>query len=193
MQKNNRLNIPNILSIFRLCMVPVFVLVYFMCAEGSSHYAALIVYAVAQGTDVADGYIARKYNMVTRLGRILDPLADKLMSFTVLVCLIISHKYLWWAAAIIFLKECLMGIGALVQYKRITDVPPANIFGKASTVYFYCLFIIILLLRNLQPTLLSVLFGIGVALTLIAFATYIFTFIKLTRTVAKSNAGKDEP
>ena len=189
MRKKSSLNIPNILSIFRLCMIPVFVLAYFWAGETGPRYYALIIYIIAQGTDALDGYLARKLNQITRLGRVLDPLADKLMSFTVLMCLVIDHPVLWWAAAVMFLKECLMGIGALVQYKRITDVPPSNILGKLSTIYFYCLFITAMLYHDMPPVALNIVVGIGIALMLAAFAIYIATFVKLSR----KPSGKEGP
>lgn len=178
MRKSKGLNIPNMLSIFRLCMVPVFIISFFNADDDKPRYAALIVYIIAQGTDALDGYIARKFNMITRLGRILDPLADKMMSFTVLVCLAIQTPMLWWVVGIYFLKESMMGIGALVLYKRVTDVPSSNWLGKLSTVYFYCMFIVVLLIHNLSPTVLMVLMIVGITLTLIAFVTYAITFVK---------------
>ena len=190
MQKKSNWNIPNTLSVFRLCMVPVFVWAYFQADPEKPRYFALIVYIVAQGTDAVDGYIARKYNMITRLGRVLDPLADKLMSFTVLVCVSIVHPYLWWAAALMFLKECLMGIGALVQYKRVTEVPPSNALGKLATVYFYCVFIALLLFHTMPSPVMVVLLGAGIGLMLAAFATYVLAFSRLVK--SSTAPGKDE-
>ncbi|MCL2031499.1 MAG: CDP-alcohol phosphatidyltransferase family protein [Oscillospiraceae bacterium] len=181
MRKKSSLNIPNMLSIFRLCMIPVFVMAYFGAGEDGPRYHALIIYIIAQGTDVIDGYLARKLDQITRLGRVLDPLADKLMSFTVLICLVIVHPYLWWAAAVVFLKESLMGIGALVQYKRITEVPPSNRFGKLAIVYFYCLYIVTMLYHDMPPVALHIIVGVGVVLTLTAFATYVAAFVKQSR------------
>lgn len=191
MQKNKQLNVPNMLSIFRLCMVPVFVATFFMADPDKPRYGALIVYIVAQGTDALDGYIARKYNLITRLGRVLDPLADKLMSFTVITCLAIQNSALWWVVVIFFLKESMMGIGALVLYKHVTDVPPSNFLGKLSTIYFYCVFIVVLLFQNLPPIGLLILLAVGVALTLVAFVTYVVSFIKQLRK-PKLDSGKDE-
>ena len=168
-------------------MVPVFVLVYFSGDEAASRYWALAVYVIAQGTDVLDGYIARKYNLITRLGRVLDPLADKLMTFTVAVCLVIRFEFLWWAAAILFVKESLMGIGALVQYKKITEVPPSNLVGKVTTVYFYLLLISMLLLDDLIPPLaMNLMFAVAVVLTLTAFIIYVNMFNKNLKQAGKS-------
>ena len=83
------MNLPNILSLIRLCAVPLVPLAYFSDLPGANWIAAAIYLAAAM-TDVLDGYIARKFNLITRLGRVLDPLADKMMAFCVLVCIIIK-------------------------------------------------------------------------------------------------------
>jgi CDP-diacylglycerol--glycerol-3-phosphate 3-phosphatidyltransferase len=104
------MNLPNVLSFFRLCLVPVFVLVYFSSIAHSG-ILAVIVYGVAALADVLDGKIARKYNMTSTLGKILDPLGDKLMTFVVLVCITIDKVVPLWAVLIFVVKESLMGIG----------------------------------------------------------------------------------
>ena len=82
------MNLPNRLSLLRLCLVPVFAVVFFS-PDPNSHSWAALIYAVAFATDIADGYIARRFDMITKLGRILDPLADKLMTFTVIICVLL--------------------------------------------------------------------------------------------------------
>ncbi|MEG2137104.1 MAG: CDP-alcohol phosphatidyltransferase family protein, partial [Oscillospiraceae bacterium] len=83
------MNIPNTLSLFRLVLVPVFGVTFFGDSPAARYYAAAI-YALAFLTDIADGWIARHFNQVTKLGRILDPLADKLMTFTVIICITVK-------------------------------------------------------------------------------------------------------
>ena len=85
-------NIPNILSFIRLCLVAVFAVLFFSGYTGW----ALIVFLVAGATDVIDGFLARRYNWITNLGKILDPLADKTMQCMVLVCLCIDKYIPWW-------------------------------------------------------------------------------------------------
>ena len=81
--------IPNILSIIRLALVPAFVVVFFSESPNAQLYAGLI-FILASLTDALDGFIARRFNMVTRLGRILDPLADKLMTVSALLCVTVA-------------------------------------------------------------------------------------------------------
>ncbi|MGI5972113.1 MAG: CDP-alcohol phosphatidyltransferase family protein, partial [Oscillospiraceae bacterium] len=137
------MNLPNWLSVFRLFLVPVFVLAFFF--GGEYHYIlATAVYVAAEITDCLDGYIARKYSLITRLGRVLDPLADKLLAFTVLVCIVIASRVPIWAAVLFFIKEALMGIGAFLMYKKIDDIMPSNILGKVANVVFFANCIILM-------------------------------------------------
>ena len=95
-------NIPNILSIIRILLIFVFVYTFFAL---DNLYVALIVFLVAGATDVVDGFLARRYNWITTLGKILDPVADKMMQFAALICLLIKGLIPWWFAAIFFAKE----------------------------------------------------------------------------------------
>lgn len=167
------MNVPNILSLIRLCAVPLVPLVCFSGIPGGHLYAAGI-YLAASLTDVLDGYIARKYNMITRLGRVLDPLADKLMSFCVLVCIIIlsEDSRLFWAGAIFFTKEVCMGLGTLIQYKKINDVPPSNVLGKVSTTFFFIVCFIVLVFSSLPETVTVAAVYAAVGLNIIAFIIY---------------------
>lgn len=174
------MNIPNLLSLLRLCMVPLFPIVFFSDIPYANLWSAAI-YALASFTDILDGYLARKLQMVTKLGRILDPLADKLMSATVIICLSIQTPILWWAAGLVCLKESMMGIGALVQYKKISDVPPAEFIGKFSTFFFFGVCLLILLVPTLPAWLMLALVGTATALSLLAFCRYMIRFIKLMR------------
>lgn len=130
------MNLPNLLSLVRLLLVPVFAKVFFLSSSTAHQWAALI-YAVAFATDIADGYIARRFHMVTRLGRILDPLADKLMTFTVILCVAADGILPCWAVVVFFCKELLMGLGGMFMLRRTQDVIPSNWLGKASTGVFF--------------------------------------------------------
>jgi len=175
------MSIPNLLSIFRLLLVPVFALTYFDNGKFAAQRAVL-VYALAAISDVLDGYIARKYNKITKLGRILDPLADKLMAFTVLVCITIDRLIPPWAVATFFVKEALMGIGALLLYKKISDTPPSNVFGKISTVVFFAVCVILIAFKNengsyLPEPLPAIMIAAAIIIMLLAFASYLAKFI----------------
>ena len=104
------MSIPNLLSLLRLVLVPVFAVVFFQPAP-DAHRWAVLIYLTAFLTDVADGWIARHFNQITKLGRILDPLADKLMTFTVIICITADGIIPLWAVVVFFLKELTMATG----------------------------------------------------------------------------------
>jgi len=135
--KNGRdiMNIPNILTAVRLLLVPAFFIVFFSPIRDATFFA-LLIFLFAGLTDILDGYIARKYNMVTKWGSILDPLADKLMSISVLTALTIKSIIPAWILIVLGIKELLMISGAAILYKKGAYVP-AQIYGKVATVLFY--------------------------------------------------------
>ena len=126
------MSIPNLLSLLRLVLVPVFAVVFFQPAP-DAHRWAVLIYLTAFLTDVADGWIARHFNQITKLGRILDPLADKLMTFTVIICITADGIIPLWAVVVFFLKELTMAIGGYLMYQKLGDVISSNWLGKTST------------------------------------------------------------
>ena len=176
--------LPNILSVFRICLVPVFAIVYFTDTNEIKYYA-ILVYAIAGLSDFLDGFIARKFNAQSKLGKLLDPLGDKLMTFTVLICITItsteSRLFLISAALVFFIKEILMGIGGLVLHKKAhVELPPANFIGKSSTFVFYAVFIAIMLF-NIPHFVVVILVYVAIGLALIALAGYIISYIKIMK------------
>ena len=125
--------IPNILSAIRIMLVFVFVALFF-----TDHvYAALVAFLLAGATDVLDGYLARRFQWITNLGKILDPFADKLMQCTVLLCLWIKDIIPWWFVVPFFAKELFtLIIGAIVIKRRSVTVV-SKWYGKLTVCLFY--------------------------------------------------------
>ena len=175
------MNIPNVLSIIRLCLVPVFVVVFFSGIPNAALWAALI-YAIATLTDFLDGYIARRYNQITNLGRVLDPLGDKMILFAVLACLTIEHILPLWALAVFFAKELSMGLGGLVIHRHAkVEIPPSNYVGKAATVLFFIICVVLLVFPDIPYTAAAVMIGVCLAVSLAAFVTYLHRFLSIMR------------
>ena len=178
-------SLPNIISIFRIFLVPVFVLAYIF-DDGPVKYSAIIVYAIAGLSDFLDGFLARKFNAQSKLGKLLDPLADKLMTFTAIICITVSKPILLWAVIVFFLKEICMGIGGLVIHKVAhVELPPSNIVGKISTAVFFLACGVLLLFNNISDEIATLIIAFAIGLTLIAFAVYIFTYIKVMKSRSK--------
>ncbi len=139
MDDNNQkkiLTVPNVLSLIRLLLIPVYWVLFFKDIEMpylNWHYRAVIVFLVASLTDLLDGKIARKYNLVTNVGKLLDPIADKLMTISVMLSLamFINNTVYWVALALLLLKElCLLIGGAVLLKKKI--VVYAKMIGKVA-------------------------------------------------------------
>ena len=176
------LNLPNTLSLFRLCLVPVFVLLYFSGMEDARIYAVL-VYILATFTDFLDGYFARRYNLITNLGKVLDPLGDKLLTFAVLLCITIDGIIPEFIVVLFFIKELTMGLGGLYIHKRIkTEIPPSNMLGKSATVIFFVICVILMIFGDAIPALAAALMVLGALLiSFAAFISYIITFYRLSK------------
>lgn len=169
-------NLPNLLSAFRIVLVPVFIAAYF-CDERDVKVAAAVVYALATFTDFLDGFIARRYNLITNLGRVLDPMGDKMMTVAVLACITIDKIIPVWIIVIVVLKELLMLIGGVVIHKvGKVDIPPSNYIGKTSTVVFFVVCLALMLFRSIPQDLANIMIFLALALMLMALGSYIMTF-----------------
>ena len=132
--------IPNILTTVRLFLIPLFA--YFVLGQ-QNLAAAGIVFLCSGITDVVDGYIARRFQMITEIGKVYDPLVDKLMQITALICLSIAEIIPSWAIWIIIAKEGIMIIAGSIMYcKHI--VMQSNWYGKTATVIFYAVIFIMI-------------------------------------------------
>lgn len=171
------MNVPNMLSIFRMCLVPVFVL-FFFSEDPNGHFYAAAIYALAGITDVVDGVIARKFNLITKLGIVLDPLADKLMTITVFICITIRGIIPWWVILILFAKDLLLIIGGVKLYKDLSKVISANGFGKSATVFLVCGGIILTLFPDTIPQLAQTIYLIvALVLSILAFISYLYQYL----------------
>ena len=173
------MSIPNLLSLLRLVLVPVFAVVFFQPAP-DAHRWAVLIYLTAFLTDVADGWIARHFNQITKLGRILDPLADKLMTFTVIVCITAAGIIPLWAVVVFFLKEAAMGVGALSMYHKTEDVIPSNWLGKVSTGVFFVVCAALVLFPGIPSSWATGLITLALVLTILAFLSYLLQYLSLT-------------
>ena len=164
-------NVPNVLTMLRMALIPVFVLLHI----NGLRKAALAIFLLASFTDLLDGYIARRFNMITDFGKLMDPLADKLMVCTALLCQSIAGVFPWAATVIVFAKELFMVVGAKYMLDKGVVVH-SNIWGKVAT----CSFILALTLSFFHGEIMlggvavdRVILWISVALTLYAMGDYI--------------------
>lgn len=171
--------IPNILSLFRIALIIPFVIFFLR-----SNYIAAAVFIILSGvTDALDGFVARKFNQITDLGKMLDPLADKLTLIAIMICIVILFPIVLPVVAILIVKDIVMMIGASVLLKSDIKPPAARWYGKIGTVMFYISVALIVFLKaafNYENPILSlVLLGATAAMMIFALIEYFLIFIKL--------------
>lgn len=140
--------IPNILSMLRLLMVPVFLV---FVAQGND-FAALVVLAVSSLTDYLDGVIARRFNQITRLGQVLDPAADRLFIFAALLGLALRDVLPWWLVAVVVARDVVMLILGVVLANRGYGALPVHHLGKLATFCLLYAFPLLMLGQALPVT-----------------------------------------
>ena len=172
-------NVPNALTMMRLALIPVFVLLFW---NGHRKWA-LVVFIVASLTDMLDGMLARKLNQITDFGKLFDPLADKLMVVTALVCQGLAGVFPWSAILVVGLKELLMLLGGVFMLSK-NVVVYANYFGKTAQVCF----IVSLVLSFFHEELAAwgvrldlILLWITVGLSILAMIVYVAGAVKTLR------------
>lgn len=172
------MTIPNILTIIRIALIPVFVVFYL-----ENYYLIAGVVVTASGiTDICDGFIARKFNMITDLGKVLDPIADKLTQATVLICLCLHHINLIPLVVLMLVKEIMTLLGTVLILKnRNNETPYARWWGKLSTVILYITMIVIIfteIVQNIPSLITNGLIGISFLFMLFSFINYFKLFLQ---------------
>ena len=192
MKVKENLTIPNILSTIRILMIPFVVIAYFM----QNYILAIVLLALSGLTDVADGFIARHFHQISDLGKILDPIADKLTQFTVVVCLAIDHHWLIPVAILFAIKEILTLIGAVIFVRRGNATPYARWWGKMTTVVLYITMGLCLLrdyLPSIPPEVTTVAVTLTIACLLFSFYNYLQVYLHGRRKTAESPTGEEQP
>lgn len=133
-QKQKIFTVPNLLSVFRLLLIPLIVWLY---REKGAYGWALAVLILSGLTDIADGFIARRWNLVSDLGKALDPVADKLTQICVMWCLVSRFPYLWLLLGVLMAKELFTGIMSLCAVKKSGKILGADWHGKLCTALLY--------------------------------------------------------
>ena len=163
-------NVPNVLTILRMLLIPVFAALFF---NGHPKWA-LAVFCLASLTDMLDGYLARRLGQITDFGKLFDPLADKLMVLTALFCQGLAGVLPWAAILIVLAKELFMVLGGVFMFGK-NVVVSANYFGKTATVCFILSLILSFFHRELADwgvQLDLILIWVSVGLALLAMTVY---------------------
>lgn len=163
------LTIPNLLSVFRLCLIPVFMWLY--CVEKNYLWTGIVL-IISGLTDTVDGIIARKFNMISDLGKVLDPIADKVTQAAMLFCLLTRFPLMIAPLALMVVKEFFMGVTGLMVIQKTGKVFGADWHGKVNTWLLYAMMILHVFWYNIPDIVSKVLIGICVVMMLISLVLY---------------------
>lgn len=172
--KKDILTIPNLLSLFRLVLIPVYVSIYLK----GRYYLAAGILAVSCLTDLIDGKIARHFNMISTVGKILDPLADKATQFTLIICLATKHPILWYLVGLFVVKESFQLIAGGISLHQGRMLKGALISGKICTAILFVSLILMVMLPDLSQKIIIHIAVIDMVAMAVAFGNYLFTYFK---------------
>lgn len=167
--QNKILTIPNMLSFFRLCLIPVIMWLY--CVEDNYLWAGIIL-IVSGITDTVDGFVARHFHMTSDLGKVLDPVADKLTQAAMLFCLLTRFPLMILPLGIMVLKEFFMGVTGLMVIQKTGKVFGADWHGKVTTWLLYAMMILHVFWYNIPAALSRILIAACVVMMLISLVLY---------------------
>lgn len=174
------MNLPNKLTIFRVILIPFFVVFLLLDPSNQTYrYIADAIFIIASLTDMLDGKIARKYNLVTNFGKFMDPLADKLLVSAAMICLIATGQLAAWIVIVIISREFIIsGFRLIASDNGI--VIAASYWGKFKTVFQ--MLMIIVLIANIQMPFFTVL---G---TILIYVALVLTIVSLIDYIVKNKA-----
>ncbi len=167
------MNLPNKLTLLRVFMIPIFLVVLFLAPEPVNRYVAVVIFIVASLTDMLDGKIARKYNLVSNFGKFMDPLADKLLVMSALVSMVALEDLAAWVVIIILAREfAITGFRTLAMEANI--VMAASWWGKVKTTTQMIMIPVVLLQLpfSCMPVVENILVALAVFFTIFSGADY---------------------
>lgn len=176
--KKDLFTIPNLLSVIRLTLIPVYVVIYLNATEVADYIMAASILAVSCLTDMIDGQIARRFNMISTIGKFLDPVADKATQFTLTVCLAIRHPILWNLAVLMIIKEGFQLIAGIIQFRKGKMLTGALLTGKICTTVLFVSLIAMVLFPDMDTDVINFITAVDGLFLLSSFAHYAVTYYK---------------
>jgi CDP-diacylglycerol---glycerol-3-phosphate 3-phosphatidyltransferase len=173
------LNLPNVLTLLRILLVPVLV-VALLDETANGDLLAAIVFALASVTDAMDGYLARTRNAITTFGKLMDPIADKLLIIAALVALVSLHRLAGWVAMVIIARELTVTVTRM-QATQHGVVIAANLWGKAKTIVQVAAIFFLIAVGEPSPAWVDGLVYGMVAITIVSGVDYFFGLRRVLR------------
>ena len=169
-------SIPNLMGYFRILLIPVFSWIYIHADGVSDYYMAAVLVGISGLTDMFDGKVARKFNMITEFGKFLDPLADKLTHGAILLCLWSRYPLILLLLVLFVLKEGFMLIMGAIKLREGKKLNGAKWFGKCCTALLFVVLFLLLLFPHMSLVTVNVLILLCAAAMFITLLLYIPVF-----------------
>lgn len=176
--KKDVFTIPNFLSLFRLALIPFYIIIYLKAQSPEDYYLAATILAVSCLTDLIDGQIARRCNMMSTVGKVLDPFADKVTQFTLVICLSIKYPILWSLIILIFVKEIFQLVAGIVLFRKGKMLKGAQFTGKICTTVLFVSLITLVMFPNIGETAVFWITIVDGIFLLIAFTDYVTVYFR---------------
>ena len=184
--KKDLWSIPNILCYIRFLLIPVFVITYIRADHPRQYIQAAAIVFLSGLTDFLDGFIARRFDMVTELGKIIDPLADKLTQASLIFILVVKYKWMFLLLILFVVMQLFLLIAGLVMLKKGTKLNGAKWFGKVSTTVFYATMLVLVAVPTLKIEVTNILMIVCGAFLLLSFLLYINEYILMYHRLKRS-------
>ena len=179
--KKEIFSIPNLMGYFRILMLPVFVLLYNRAETPGEYAVSFVLLAVIFLSDALDGFVARKFNMVTNLGKMLDPIADKLVQGTLALAVALRHSFMGVFIVIFLMKEIYMGIMGLYLLKVKKTLNGAQWYGKVCTAVVDVGVLTLLFLPNMQAGISNAIITAMIAVCLFSGVMYVRFHVRILK------------
>ena len=187
--KKEVFTIPNILSFFRLLLIPVYIYLYLIAQSTAQYVAAGLVLALSCLTDMVDGRIARKYHMISKIGMLLDPVADKATQATLLVCLSMKYPILYPVLGLLVIKESFQLFALIIAFLNGKMLPGALPVGKVCTTVLFVSLIAIVLFPDIPSKIVDLIAVVDACFLGVSFVCYICAYYGKNKKVQDLDTG----
>lgn len=175
--KKEVFTIPNVLTVFRLVLIPVYMNIYMNATQMRDYFLAASILAVSCLTDMVDGKVARHFHMTSTLGQILDPIADKMTQFTLTLCLSLKYPSLRFVLLLFVIKEAFQLIAGIINLRKRKMLPGALMAGKVCTTILFVSLIALVLFPNMAAWAVNAIAIVDAVFLGISFISYILAYL----------------
>lgn len=181
--KREYFSIPNLMGYFRLILIPVYLLIYINAKDNKDYFLSALILLLSAITDFFDGKIARKFDMITEWGKMLDPIADKLTQGIVVISLIMRYDFMTLVLIVFLVQQVLQGVMGIVFIQKTKVVEGAQMFGKVSTAFMDFMIVVFVLWIDIPKKLALFMMTISIFLMANSLFRYIDFYAKRYKSI----------